>query len=414
VSDTDVAGSGATVQAPATKAPAGAPGDGIVVVPDPPAGSSRRRLTVGLVAAAVAVALAVPPFYLDQFWLQVGLFAMAASVGALGLNLLVGVAGQLSLAHSFFIAVGAYGYTCLASQPDAAGHIGVGLPPLVAAVLAVALAGAAGLAFSPIASRLRGIYLGVASLGLVFLGQHVLFNAESLTGGFGGRQVPPFAIGGFAFDAVPGERLQILGVPLGRSEKLWFLGAAVLVAALAYFLAVRRTRPGLALKAVRGGEVPAAVMGVDVTAVKLRAFVVSSMYAGVAGVLLALSYRRIVPETFGLTLAIEYLAMIVLGGLGSGFGTLAGAFVVASIPAILGRYSNSLPLIAQPGSGGITAGIASRLIYGTAIVVILLFEPRGLAGLGAALTGARRRRPPRVPPTAEPAGAPAFPSPSEE
>jgi branched-chain amino acid transport system permease protein len=357
-------------------------------------GPRRSPARVGRVAAAVAalVVLAlVPPVYLDQFWLQVGLFGMAAGVGALGLNLLVGVAGQLSLAHSFFIAIGAYAYTWAASAGDGE-HVGLGLPPLVGAALAVALAGLAGLAFGPIAARLRGIYLGVASLGLVFLGQHILFNAEPLTGGFGGRQVPAFAIGGFQFDTVPGERLLLLGVPLGRSEKLWFLGLAALVGALAYFRAVRGSRPGLALQAVHGGEVPAAVLGVDVTRAKLQAFVVSSMYAGAAGVLLALGYRRIVPDTFGLVLAIEYLAMIVLGGLGSGFGSVAGALVVASIPAVLGRYANSLPLLAEAGSGGITPGIAARFLYGTAIVAILLFEPRGLAGFGAAVTARWRAR----------------------
>jgi branched-chain amino acid transport system permease protein len=89
----------------------------------------------------------------------------------------------------------------------------------------------------------------------------------------------------------------------------------------------------------------------------------------------------------------------VLGGLGSGFGSVAGALVVASIPAVLGRYANSLPLLAEAGSDGVTPGVAARFLYGAAIVAILLFEPRGLAGLGAALTARRRtrRRPGPVP-----------------
>ena len=94
-------------------------------------------------------------------------------------------------------------------------------------MLAVLLAGVAGLLFSPIAARLRGIYLGIASLGLVFVGQHVLFNAEALTGGFNGRNVPAFTLLGLRFDDVPGETLYVLGVPFGREEKLWYLGLAV-------------------------------------------------------------------------------------------------------------------------------------------------------------------------------------------
>jgi branched-chain amino acid transport system permease protein len=271
---------------------------------------NSRSLPVGLLAVVV-VAL-VAPFYLDVFWLQVGVFAFAAMVAALGLNLLVGEAGQLSLAHSFFVAVGAYGYTFYASESQDVGvhaHAGWGLPPLVAVVLAVVTAGVAGLLFSPIAARLGGIYLGVASLGLVFLGQHVLVNAEPLTGGFNGRDVPPLTLLGFSFDDVPGKTL--------------------------------------------------------------------------------LAFRHIVPETFGVLLAIEYLAMIVIGGIGSPGGTLAGALFVSSLPVVLQRYSDALPFLAEsPSGGGLTAGVAARFCYGAAIVVLLLVEPGGLAALGRR---ARRR-----------------------
>jgi branched-chain amino acid transport system permease protein len=307
-------------------------------------------------------------------------------VAALGLNLLFGEAGQLSLAHSFFVAVGAYGYTFFASESR---HVGVstqagwGLPPLVAVALAVAAAGVAGLLFSPIAARVRGIYLGVASLGLVFLGQHVLFNAESLTGGFNGRDVPPLTAFGFSVDDVGGEALRIFGVPFTRVEKLWYLGLVAVVACWAFYRNVRASRAGRALHAVRDGEIAASVMGVNVMRAKGTAFLVSSMVAGLGGVLLALAFRHIVPETFGVLLAVEYLAMIVIGGLGSPNGTLAGALFVSALPVILQRYSDTLPFLAEtPADGGITSGIAARYCYGAAIVVVLLVEPGGLAALG--------------------------------
>jgi branched-chain amino acid transport system permease protein len=149
----------------------------------------------------------------------------------------------------------------------------------------------------------------VASLGLVFLGQHVLVNAEPLTGGFNGRDVPPLTLLGFSFDDVPGKTL--------------------------------------------------------------------------------LAFRHIVPETFGVLLAIEYLAMIVIGGIGSPGGTLAGALFVSSLPVVLQRYSDALPFLAEsPSGGGLTAGVAARFCYGAAIVVLLLVEPGGLAALGRR---ARRR-----------------------
>src|SRR5689334_17866577 len=134
---------------------------------------------------ALWVVLLLTPFYLEAFWLQTGLFAMAAAIGAIGLTILTGTTGQLSLAHAFFAAIGAYGYCYLAGGGGlgVSAASGLGLPPLLALVLAVALAGLAGALYSPIAGRLRGIYLGIASIGLVFIGQHILFNATGVTGG---------------------------------------------------------------------------------------------------------------------------------------------------------------------------------------------------------------------------------------
>jgi len=345
------------------------------------------------VAAAAALVLAlVAPFYLEVFWLQVGVFAFAAMVAAFGLNLLVGDGGQLSLAHSFFIAVGAYGYTFFASAPQQVGadeQAGWGLPPLLALVLAVGLAGVAGVLFSPIAARLRGIYLGVASLGLVLLGQHVLVNAKPLTGGFNGRDVPSFAVLGFRFDDLDGKTLHVLGVPFGRMEKLWYVGLVAVVAGWLFYRNVRASRVGRALHAVRDGEIAAAAMGVPVTRYKGAAFLVSSMLAGLGGVLLALAFRHIVPETFGVLLAIEYLAMVVIGGIGSPGGTVAGALFVSSLPVVLQRYADTLPLVADnPTGGGVTPGIAARFCYGGVVVLLLLAEPGGLAALGQR---ARRR-----------------------
>jgi branched-chain amino acid transport system permease protein len=110
------------------------------------------------------------------------------------------------------------------------------------------------------------------------------------------------------------------------------------------------------------------------------------MYAGLAGVMMALVFQRLVPNTFGLVLSIDYLVMIVLGGLGSVRGAALGAIFVSMLPQVLDHYSDSLPLLAEPGSGGLEASQAARLLYGAAIIVVLLWAPGGLASLG------RRRR----------------------
>ncbi|MEU9733043.1 branched-chain amino acid ABC transporter permease [Streptomyces sp. NPDC048002] len=348
----------------------------------------------------LVVVLCVLPFYLDAFWLRIGLFSMAAAVGAVGLGLLSGTAGQLSLGHAFFLAVGAYGYVWLAGEP------GPGLPPAVAMVLAVLLAGAAGGLFSPVAGRVRGIYLGVATLALVFLGHHVLLTADSVTGGFNGSSVPPLELGGFTFTETDPE-LTLLGIPFGAEERLWYLSLALF--AFTWFSArgLLRGRPGRALVALRDSETAAAVMGVHVARYRSAAFVVSSMYAGLAGVMLALAFRRVVPDYFGLALSVDYLAMIVIGGLGSVAGATAGAVFVTALPLLMTRYADQLPLVATPGTndGAVGPTEAARYLYGAAIVLILLFAPDGLHGL-VRRTRARLQGRRKTPTGADPATQP--------
>jgi branched-chain amino acid transport system permease protein len=335
------------------------------------------------ITAAVALVLAALPLYLESFWLQTALFAMASIVSAIGLTLLVGLAGQLSLGHAFFVAIGAYGYAYLAGRhtPGTDGPTGLGLPPALALLGAVALAGVAGALFSPIAGRVRGIYLGLASLGLVFLGQHILQNATAVTGGYEGVAVEPFSLLGFSFsDGDPGGFV-VLGVAYGQLERLWYLGLVVVAFAIWYGRNLVRSRPGRALGTVRDGEVAAAVLGVDVVRYKAAAFTVSSMYAGLGGVLMALAFGRIVPESFGFLLSVDFLVMIVIGGAGSVGGAAAGAVFVTALPLVLNHYSGSLPLLAEPGSGGVGASEFSRFVYGVVIVAVLLFARDGLAGL---------------------------------
>jgi branched-chain amino acid transport system permease protein len=331
------------------------------------------------ISVAVVVVLAALPLYLESFWLQTALFAMAAMIAAIGLSLLVGIAGQLSLGHAFFVAIGAYGYAYLATR----------IPPLLALLAAVALAGLAGAAFSPIAGRVRGIYLGLASLGLVFLGQHILQNATAITGGYEGVAVEPFSLGGFNFSS-EGD-LVILGVPYGQLERLWYLGVVLVALAIWYGRNLVGSRPGRALATLRDSEVAAGTNGIDVVRYKAAAFTVSSMYAGLGGVLMALAFGRIVPESFGFLLSVDLLVMVVIGGAGSVGGAAAGALFVTALPLVLNHYSGSLPLLAEPGTGGVGAAEFSRFIYGAAIVAVLLFARDGLAGL------VRRARKEKVP-----------------
>jgi branched-chain amino acid transport system permease protein len=204
---------------------------------------------------------------------------------------------------------------------------------------------------------------------------------------------------GFSFSDGSPEGLAVLGVPFGGVERLWYLGLALVAVGLFTAQGLRQGRPGRALAALRDSETAAAVMGVPVARYRCAAFVASCLYAGAAGALTALVFKRVVPDHFGLALSIDYLAMIVIGGLGSVGGAAAAAVLVSLLPQVLTTYADRLPLIAPTGSDGFgaTPGEAARYLYGAAIVLILTFAPGGLAGL------ARRR--PGTPVSAPPASA---------
>lgn len=328
----------------------------------------------------VGVVLLLLPLYLEAPWLKAGQYMMIGAVGAIGLTLLTGQAGQLSLAHGFFLLVGATSYTVL-SGPEG-DHLGLGLDPLLSLVGAVAISALAGMAFAPVAGRVRGIYLGVASLSLVFLGLYLGQAAESLTGGTStGRDPATFKLFGFPFSN-EGD-LVIAGVPIRGTERIWYLFLALL--ALAYWLArgAVRTRIGRAWRAVRDNEAAAAAMGVDVRRTKASVFAVSSAYAGLAGVMTVLWFDILKPDeseygTYGVNTSIAFLAMVIIGGLGSVGGAVIGALVVFGLPQVLTLYSTDLGWF----TGSVTPVLVSSFVYGAAIVLVVLFEPGGLAAIG--------------------------------
>jgi branched-chain amino acid transport system permease protein len=350
------------------------------------------RIRIGAWVAALVVLLALP-LYLDAAWLKAGQFVMIGAVGAIGLTLLSGQAGQLSLAHAFFVLAGATSYTVLAG-PTGDDLIGFGWNPLLALLGAVVITAVLGLAFAPVAGRLRGIYLGVASLSLVFLGLYLGQEASSLTGGTStGRSPATFSLFGFPFSN-EGE-LVIAGVRIRATERVWYLFLALVIIAFVFARGAVKGRVGRAWRAVRDNEASAAAMGVDVRRVKAGVFAVSSAYAGLAGVMTVLWFGILKPDesefgTYGINISIAYLAMAIIGGLGSVPGALAGAVLVNGLPQILALYSVELGWFDGSAEGGLTPVLVSSLVYGSAIVLIVLFEPGGLAAIGRRLTQPRR------------------------
>lgn len=365
-----------------------------VPVPDttPSIHRPRARGARLLKYAAVAlfiVAMLVVPLYFPPSWLDVGTWTMTGAVGAMGLTMLFGQAGQLSLAHTFFLLVGAVSYTVFASPTGDPVYVGFGLPPLLALLGAVVFTALVGALFAPVAGRLSGIYLGVASLSLVFLGGWLSRELPSLAGSTSsGRPVPTFELFGFKVEE-PFPELTIGGVPIGSDERQWYLFCIITLVAYLLARGAIHGRTGRSWRAVRDNEAAATVLGVSVLRAKAGAFAVSSAYAGLAGVMTVWWFSLMKPDesefgTYGTTVAISFLAMVVVGGAGSLVGAVLGGAIVFGLPLMI-------PLITQSGSGAVVSDdaftpiVITNFIFGALIVLIILFEPRGLAGLGRRL-----------------------------
>jgi branched-chain amino acid transport system permease protein len=314
------------------------------------------------------------PTYLGDAGLRVLALCGIYAIGAIGLNLLTGYTGQISLGHAFFVGVGAYTAAYLGGQ-----H-GWPMPGYLAA--AVLIGFAVGGVIGPFALRLRGNYLVVVTLGLVFLGEHLWNNWDSVTGGGNGISLggAPMSLGRLDFK----EGIEV-GAEAYTFEQsfFWLVWALVIVGALLAKNLVR-SRAGRAMQAIRDRDLSAEVIGVSPARYKVGAFAWSSAYAALAGALYGLLQQYVSPGDFGLFLAITYVAMIIIGGLGTIFGAILGALFVYGGRSIIEQNSSQAlfdPLItSRAGEGGIfTIGELNAVLFGLAIVLFLLFEPRGLA-----------------------------------
>jgi len=348
--------------------------------------SNRMRGATGWIALGVFVIAF--PLFADAPLLRAGQYMMIGSVGAIGLTLLVGQAGQLSLGHGFFLFFGGTAY-CVLSDTGTPGMIGLGLPSVVALIGAVVLTAGAGALFSPVAGRLSGIYLGVATLSLIFIGLYAAQSLPQLTGGTAsGRAPTDISLFGFSLKPDPaGPIVSVFGVPLLQQERTWYFFALLLL--LAYLPASRavRSRVGRSWRAVRDNENAASILGVNVMRTKAGAFAVSSAYAGLAGIMTVLWFGLLKPDesdvgTYGINTSIAFLAMALIGGLGSVRGAVIGGVLVIGIPQLLGLYASDLPWMDHATEAGFTPTLIGVYAYGAAVVLITCFEPGGLAGLG--------------------------------
>ncbi len=304
--------------------------------------------------ALVFLGLLVAPYVLTVYWLGIANSILIAVIGAVGLNILVGFTGQISLGQGGFLAVGAYSSAILSTR--------AGLPVPVAVIIAVLLTAVIGALFGLPALRLKGLYLAIATLASQEIIMFVVRRWGFLTEDKGYIEVP---------------RLNLFGWQIEREtfEVQWYW--LLLPITILSVMAARnlfRTALGRSFMAVRDQDIAAEAIGVNLTRAKVTAFAVSSGFVGLSGALSAYYTETVTWERFTLDVSVLYLAMIIVGGLGSIAGSVYGAIFMLLLPAILtelgdkasGSFiSDQLPAI-------------KNAIFGIAIITFLLVEPRGL------------------------------------
>ena len=377
--------------------------------------TSTKKLGVNL---AVLLALLIPLGVVPGFkwaaatdvvlvFTEVFIFLVAAH----GLNLLTGLAGQVSLGHAFFMGVGAY--TAAALGAPEGPLWGLGLPMWIWLPAAGLVAAIIGIIIAPTAVRVRGLYLAIVTLGLVFIGQHLFRNLDFITGGSqSGRTFPPLE-----FKLWKEETPLIdftsdgawFGIELTGQSKTYYLMFFFALVATLLAKNIQRSRSGRAFMSIRDRDIAAEITGVDEFRYKTIAFAISSFFAGVAGALFTSFITRDIPESFALPLSVEVIAIVLIGGAGVASGMWLGSLFVIVLPLMVQRGTEWLAELAKtgegfaaqvadflvatstfdsgwfsavPGSGpGLNVFQLNQVLYGLLIVFFIIFEPLGLYGI---------------------------------
>jgi branched-chain amino acid transport system permease protein len=319
---------------------------------------SRNLVILGIVLLAL-VPVRIGGFapvsdYAITLLIQIGYLGIAA----LGLNILVGFTGQISLGHSAFFGFGAFASAWISNS--------FGIPVFFSIPLAGLMTTAVGMIVGIPAARIKGLYLAIATLASQFILQDFFARADWFTGGSSGSLAQPFAL---------------FGVPLSGDRQYFYVVLAYVV--VMYLLAtnILRSRDGRALVAVRDHYLSAEVMGINLTRYRILSFGLSSFYAGVGGALYAHYLQYVSIEGFDILLSIQFLAMIIIGGLGSVMGSLMGTVFMVLLPEVMEGLIGLLKTTAWGNVPAITDGLAylKEAAIGLAIVLFLIFEPDGLA-----------------------------------
>ncbi|KEF38254.1 amino acid/amide ABC transporter membrane protein 2, HAAT family [Schinkia azotoformans MEV2011] len=302
----------------------------------------------------IVILFAIFPLFASDYIVGLATLCGIAAIGAIGLNILTGFTGQISIGVGAFLGVGGYTSAILTTK--------IGLSFWVAMPVAGVITALIGALFGIPSLRLKGLYLAIATLAAQVIILFVISRWDSLTGGTAGLVLNRPEIGSFSFYS---------------EMSYYYLMFVILVATVLFSLNLFRSRVGRAFIAVRDRDVAAEVTGIDLFKYKVLAFFVSSFFVGIAGALLGHYMMVVSPELYSTTVSIEYLAMILVGGLGSVFGSIYGAVFITLLPVVLRSvievFSGIFPDLADVLNG------LKEVVFGLVIIIFLIYEPQGLA-----------------------------------
>ncbi|TYC53097.1 branched-chain amino acid ABC transporter permease [Rhodobacterales bacterium] len=303
--------------------------------------AKQKWIQLGILAV---IMLALPAFFPSGYYYRVGALIYVNALSVIGLVVLIGYAGQISLGHAGFAGIGAY---ACALAPE---HLG--LHPALAVLLGAGVSALMALLIGRPILRLKGYYLAVATLGFGILVSMVLSNERSLTGGPDGMAVPDIGLR---------PLLRDMGLRVSGGEFWYAASALVLLLGAWIALNLHQSATGRAMRALHGSETAARTVGIDVARFKLQAFVISAVYASVAGSLLALQNGFITPDVAGFMHSVEMVTMAVLGGVGSVLGATLGAAILTLLPQVLTVLADY-----------------EQLVLGFVMILVMIFLPLGL------------------------------------
>ena len=314
--------------------------------------------TIRWVTIFTILALCLAPLVVDAYYVTLLIQISYLGIAALGLNILVGYTGQISLGHGAFFGFGAFASAWL----NTSFHI----PVFLCIPLAGFLTMGVGMMFGAPAARIKGLYLAIATLASQFIIEDFFARAEWFSGGAAGSMANPISLFGFNFDT---------------DESFYYVALFSLVFMFIWGCNLMRSRDGRAFVAVRDHYLSAEIMGVKLNKYRLLSFGISSFYAGIGGALYAHYLGYVSAEGFTIMMSIQFLAMIIIGGLGSIKGTLMGVIFMVFLPEVLESAVGVMKMTDWGNIPMVVDGLAyiKEMAIGLVIIGFLIFEPEGLA-----------------------------------